>query len=166
VSRVGLLEELERDPAEYRNRQIVSLQGQDVIGIEVVLRAEEGREISGRQAVRYSADQWLWADGVPVSGSTPQRVKYAVARLSVSEFVDDQPESLEPYGLDNPVARIWLKRADGQQVEVWIGDLGEPEVGLEGHPTERRFIADPVYLVGERVLEVVHDLIREGNRKD
>ena len=92
-----------------------------------------------------------------------------LSRLSYG-FVDDQPESLDLYGLDNPVARIWLVGADEQTVEVWIGGVGEPEAGLEGHPLERRYLkladADPVYLADEKILKVVHELIREGHRKD
>jgi len=39
----------------------------------------------------------------------------------------------------------------------------------DGHPRVRRFVAiegaRPVYLVDDRVLSVVRDMIREGNRK-
>ena len=73
------------------------------------------------------------------------------------------------YGLDEPIARIVLSDKDNNEREVSIGGKGEPLVDPEGYDRDRYFAsvsgADSVYLVEYRVLNVIKDLIREGNRK-
>ena len=133
------------------------------------LRAEEMGDPEGQASVRYAAEQWVWKDGVPVPGSTPERVAKRLAELDVDSFVDDKPKALSTYGLDNPVARVSLQDKDGGERVVLIGGPGEPEVDPEGNSRVRRYAAidgDPaVYLVDDGVFRVVQDMIREHNRK-
>ena len=169
VARRGMLEEFAEDPQELRNRKVVRLDPADVVAIDATLRAEPDEDLHGSHGVRYAAEQWVWKDGVPVAGSTPSRVAKALARLEVEEFVTDQPKDLARYGLDDPVARVVLTARDGGERVVLIGGEGEPDLVPEGPPRKRRYAmiegSPSVYLVGEHVLRVVRDLIREGNRK-
>ena len=170
VSRSSLLEELQRAPEEFRNRRVVPLRTQQIVNIEAVLRAEEGETLAGRQEVVHQADEWLWTDGVPVSGQTPERLAKMMADVQVSEFVDDQPTDVSAFGFDEPVARVWLKNTETEILEVQFGDPGPPQQLEDGRQSQQRYMrvmtGDSIYLVEESVLKVVRDLIREGNRKD
>lgn len=169
IARRGLLEEFGQDPQELRNRKVVKLKEEDVVAVDAWLRAEEMGDPEGSASVRYAAEQWVWKDGVPVPGSTPERVAKRLAELDVDAFVDDKPKALSEYGLENPVARVSLQDKDGGERVVMIGNTGEPEVDPEGNKRERRYASidgDPaVYLVDDGVFRVVQDMIREYNRK-
>lgn len=169
VARRGLLEEFGQDPMELRNRKVVKLKAEDVVAVDAWLRAEEMGDPEGSASVRYAAELWVWKDGVPVPGSTPERVAERLAELDVEAFVDDQPKALATYGLADPLARVSLQDKDGGEKVVLIGSPGEPEVDPEGNRREKRYAAiegDPsVYLVDEGVFRVVQDMVREYNRK-
>jgi len=170
VARRGLLDEFGQDLQELRNRRVVRMEAKDVVSVDVVLKAEPPDEdLAGDAGVRFAAEQWVWKDGVPVAGSTPERVARYLAELEVDAFVADHPADLATYGLADPVARVVLRNAEGEERVVRIGKTGEPEVDPEGHERERRYAsiegAAPVYLVDQRVLSVLRDLVREGNRK-
>ena len=133
--------------------------------------ASAGGAGSARSArsVRFAAEQWVWKDGVPVSGSTPKRVARRLAELEVDEFIVDEPDGLDLYGLIDPRARVVLKNEDGDERVILIGGHGEPFMDPEGNPRERYYVSvegeAPVYLVHMGVLEVVRDLVRESKRK-
>lgn len=169
VARRGLLEEFGQDPQELRNRKVVKLKAEDVVAVDAWLRAEEQGDPEGAASVRYAAEQWVWKDGVPVPGSTPERVAERLAELDVDAFVDDKPKALAAYGLDNPVARVSLLDTAGGEKVVMIGGEGEPLVDPEGNERPRRYAAiegdASVYLVDEGALRVVQDMVREYNRK-
>ena len=170
VARKGLLEDFGDELEVLRDRLVVRMKEKDVVSVDATLRAEPPDEdLAGEAGVRFAAEQWVWKDGVPVPGSTPERVARYLAELEVDAFVDDQPGDLGRYGLDEPVARVVLQNAEGEKRVVLIGGKGEPQVDPEGNARERRYAridgADPVYLVDLRVLSVVRDMIREGNRK-
>lgn len=169
IARRGMLEEFAMDLQELRNRRVLRMSEADVRAVDVELRAEPGEDLAGRAGVRMAAERWMWADGVPVSGSTPSRVARSLAELEVEAFVEDQPKALSAYGLDEPVVRARLRNAEGDERVVLIGAKGPPLVDPEGGERERRYAsvegAEPVYLVDVRVLSVVRDLVREGNRK-
>ena len=169
VARRGMLDEYTADITEYRNRRVVRMQASDVVAVDAVLQEREGQDLSGEHGVRLAAGDWFWKDGVPVPGSTPERVARQLAELEVESFIEDAPASLKQYGLANPVARVVLTDEDANERIVLLGGIGEPRKDMEGQESPRRFAAiegDPsVYLVDERVLRVVEDMIREGNRK-
>ncbi len=169
VARRGLLEEFGQDPQELRNRKVVKLKAEEVVAVDAWLRAEEKGDPEGSASVRHAAEIWVWKDGVPVPGSTPERVAERLAELDVDAFIDDKPKALSTYGLDNPLARVSLQDAAGGEKVVMIGGKGEPQVDPEGNSRDRRFVAiegDPaVYLVDEGVYRVVQDMVREYNRK-
>ncbi len=169
VARRGMLDEYSADLSEYRNRRVVRMQAADVVAVDAELRARPDQDLEGSNGVRLAAGDWFWKDGVPVPGSTPERVARQLAEMEVESFVNDAPADLSPYGLDNPVARVVLTDTEANERIVLLGGEGEARVDLEGRESPRRFAAiegDPgVYLVDERVLRVVEDMIREGNRK-
>jgi len=169
VSRRGMLDEFAQDPAELRNRRVVRMDGADVRSVDVALLASEEDDLSGEAGVRYAAEQWVWKDGVPVPGSTPKRAADQLAGLEVDAFVDDAPGDLSTYGLVAPIARAVLRDEEDNERVVLIGGEGEPEVDPEGNTHVRRYASiegDPsVYLIDDRALRVVQDLVRESNRK-
>lgn len=169
VARRGLLEEFGQDPMELRNRKVVQLKAADVVSVDAWLKAEEQGDPEGSAAVRYAAEQWVWKDGVPVPGSTPERVARRLAELDVEDFVTDKPDNLAAYGLEDPLARVSLANGDGDERVVLIGGKGPAETDPEGHERGRRYVAiegqPSVFLADEGVLNVVQDMIREYNRK-
>ncbi len=169
IARRGLLEEFGQDPAELRNRRVVRMKAADVVAVDAWLEPTEDDDLTGNHGVRFAAEQWVWKDGVPVPGSTPKRVAQTLAELEVHEFIADDVTDLAPYGLDAPVARVVLTDRESAEREVWIGDTGEPLVDPEGHERERYYAtvagSESVYLVEYRVLNVIKDMIREGERK-
>lgn len=44
-----------------------------------------------------------------------------VAAISITSVVEDEPEDLSKYGLDNPL-HVWMKNTDGTEVHYLIGD--------------------------------------------
>jgi hypothetical protein len=169
IARRGMLEELGTDPAELRNRRVVEMKAGDVVAVDVMLSVEEDDDLEGSAGVRYLAEQWVWEDGVPVNGSTPERVARALAELEVDVFISDAPDDLSEYGLNPPVARAVLTDREENERVVLIGGEGEPLVDPEGRERPRRFVSiegDPsVYLVGDHALKTVKDMVRERNKK-
>jgi hypothetical protein len=169
VARSGMLKEFTTDPATMRNRRVVKMDAEDVVAIDATLVAQAEDPLSGEGAVRYAAEQWVWSDGVPVSGSTPKRVARRFAELEVDEFVVEEAEDRGAYGLDTPIAVVSITdREDGHRV-VLIGAAGPPLIDPEGHEQARYYVAiegsPAVYLVHRGLLEVVRDLVRESGRK-
>jgi hypothetical protein len=169
VARSGLLEEFHRDPASMRNRRVVKMSHEDVVSIDATLAGTERDPLTGSGSVRFVSSQWVWKDGVPVSGSTPKRVAQRLAELEVDEFVDGEvsPEAL---GMDPPRARVVLKdAAEGARI-VRIGSTGPDYQDSDGQPHQRHYAQlegeAPVYLVHSGVLDVIRDLVRESGRKD
>jgi len=141
---------------------------EDVVYIDATLEASGDDPLAGEGSVRYVAAQWVWKDGVPVSGSTPKRVAQRLAELEVDEFVDGA-EASGGFGLDAPRARVVLKDESENSRVVRIGSAGPAYVDSSERTRERYYAQvegeDPVYLVHAGVLDVVRDLVRESGRK-
>lgn len=169
VARRGMLDEFTADPAELRNRRVVEMKAADVVAVDALLVADGDDDLAGEHGVRFAAERWFWADGVPFAGSTAERVARSLSELEVDVFISDAPDGLRAYGLEPPVARVVLSDESGNEKVVRIGGEGDPMVDPEGNARPRRYVSiegeSSVYLVGERALSVVKDLIREGNRK-
>ena len=120
-------------------------------------------------AVRYAAEQWVWADGVPVSGSTPKRVARRFAELEVDDFIDGADAGEAKYGLTSPRVRVTLKDAEDGIRVVSLGAKGPAHKDSEGNGVNRFYASiegeSAVYLVHHGVYEVVRDLVRESERK-
>ncbi len=49
-----------------------------------------------------------------------------IVRVQISSFVEDQPDDLSKYGLDQPHTKVWLEGTYGETVlkeEIWFGDM-------------------------------------------
>jgi hypothetical protein len=169
VARRAMLDEYTADISEYRNRRVVRMSAADVVAVDATLRARPDQDLQGEHGVRLAAGDWFWKDGVPVPGSTPERVARQLAEMEVESFIDDSSGERSDFGLDQPIARAVLSDAEGNERIVVLGSPGEPRIDPEGREAPRRYAGiegDPgVYLVDDRVLRVVEDMIREGNRK-
>ena len=169
VARRGILDEFTQDPAELRNRRVVEMRAADVTAVDALLVPDGDDDLAGEHGVRFAAERWFWADGVPFAGSTAERVARSLSELEVDVFVSDAPSGLAAYGLEPPIARVVLSDENGNEKVVRIGTEGDPLIDPEGNPRPRRYVtiegSSSVYLVGDRVLAVVKDLVREGNRK-
>jgi len=168
VARSSLLKEFSTDPTAMRNRRIVKMSAKDVVSIDAELAPGPDSDMSGEGRVRFVASQWVWRDGVPVSGSTPKRVAQRFAELEVDDFVDG--EVTGQLGLEEPRARVVLRDDLENERVIRVGGTGEPLIDPEGHPRDRFYVQvegeDPVYLVDGGILEVIRDLVRESGRKD
>lgn len=168
VARRGLLDELSQDPSALRNRRVVRMTASEVVAVDATLRPREGEALAGAHGVRFLAEQWVWRDGVPVPGSTPERVATTVAEIEVEEFIEGAAPA-GGFGLEEPIATVSLTNREGEARVLSLGALGPPDPGPEGQPRPRRYAkiegAEAIYLVDDRVMRVVDDLIREGNRK-
>jgi len=170
VARSGLLEAFARPAAEMRNRRVVKMNAADVVSIDAVIApTSDPFGLSGEGAARYAAEQWVWADGVPVSGSTPKRVARRFAELEVDDFIDGASADDPQYGLIAPHVRVTLKDADDGVRIVSLGAKGPTHVDSEGNRVDRFYASiegeASVYLVHHGVYEVVRDLVRESGRK-
>ena len=170
VARSGLLEAFARPPSEMRNRRVVKMDAEDVVSIDAVIaETSDAFALSGEGSVRYAAEQWVWADGVPVSGSTPKRVARRFAELEVDDFIDGAVASDPKYGLNSPLVRVTLKDADDGIRVVSLGAKGPDHSDSEGNSVARFYASiegeASVYLVHHGVYEVVRDLVRESGRK-
>ena len=170
VARSGLLEAFMRPPAEMRNRRVVKMDAEDVVSIDAVIaETSDPFDLSGEGSVRYAAEQWVWSDGVPVSGSTPKRVARRFAELEVDDFIDGASAGEPQYGLSSPHVRVTLKDAEDGIRVVSLGAKGPTHTDSEGNSVARYYASiggeDSVYLVHHGLYEVVRDLVRESGRK-
>ncbi|MEL6347201.1 MAG: DUF4340 domain-containing protein [Myxococcota bacterium] len=169
VSKAGMLEDFTGDPEGLRNRRVVRMKVEDVVAVDVEVFETEDDDLTGTASVRYASGGWLWDDGVPVPGSSPERLARQLAEMEVDALITDNVEDPAEYGLDNPDATAVLTDREDNQRIMAIGGLGEPEEDPEGNPILRRYIqieGDPyVYLVSARSLDSIKDLIRQRNRK-
>ena len=74
VARRGILDEFTQDPAELRNRRVVEMRAADVTAVDALLVPDGDDDLAGEHGVRFAAERWFWADGVPFAGSTAERV--------------------------------------------------------------------------------------------
>ena len=170
VTRSGLLEAFTRPASEMRNRRVVKMDAEDVVAIDAAIaQTSDAFALSGEGVVRYAAEQWVWSDGVPVSGSTPKRVARRFAELEVDEFIDGATMTDPQFGLTSPHVRVALRDAEDGVRVVRLGAKGPPDSDSEGNTVDRFYAAvegeSAVYLVHHGVYEVVRDLVRESSRK-
>lgn len=54
-------------------------------------------------------------------------VKQFPTYYRIQEFVNDNPDDLSPYGLDDPRAQLEIKDSDGQEFHLLIGDMKDED---------------------------------------
>lgn len=158
------------DPDDLRDRAFMDLADEAVVEVSGTLhRSAKEPELVGEVPLKKLGDVWTWYDGKPVPGSTPRRLAERVSGVDAEEFVDGA-SSLKPYGLDEPMASIRLVTDTGIERVLLLGDAAEPRTLVDEEREIPRLYAkradiDTVYVVDEGVLNVLHDALREQNRK-
>ena len=163
-----LLNDYGEDPDSFRNEKFVNLHHDQIVRVDVDLKAGSRDASEGEVTITRGVDTWQYDDGAPTAGSTPDRVAMRITGMRAEEFVDDAPADLAAYGLDQPRLRAVLHTEDGEQRVFLLGDEGPPRQ-LEEREVRRHYAAiegqRPVYLVDNGALDVCQDLIREHGRK-
>ena len=98
------LKPVSMDPLFYRDREVLSLNPDDVLKITL---SQDGRE----EFVERGADGEFQKNGVveqPMDSEAVKDILMTACHLVVSEFVADTPEKLSNYGLDAPRAVLSL----------------------------------------------------------
>lgn len=82
-------------------------------------------------AFTFASDEWQDATGAdrPLEQSSMDALATVCANWTAKRVVNDHPESLAEYGLDEPVLRIQLTLRDGSSVTLLIGDYSEAGEG-------------------------------------
>lgn len=92
------------DPLFYRDREVLSLNPDDVLKITV---SQDDREHVAERGVSGEF-QWVGSAGGEIDSEAIRDILMTVCHLVVSEFVVDTPEKLSDYGLDAPRAVLAL----------------------------------------------------------
>jgi hypothetical protein len=173
VARHALLDDFSASVESFRNMRFVGIEKSDVAQISVSLSdgdSSAGDHLEGSATVMFTRDSWVWGDGAPVSGSTPDRVATRTAMAEAVGFVTaDEPAQTDDYGFGAPVAVVDITDNEGVVTRLMVGGSAEPAEGLEGRASPRWYAGvdgrEGVYIVGEHLVSVLRDLIREHNRK-
>ena len=126
---------LDMDSRLWRDRSLLPTAGVETREIEIMV---------GEASVRLESglDGWRLTQPVVARGDAGAISEWLsdVSRASTQGYLFDQPRSLEPFGLEPPIAVVRLTQRDGTSRSVLIGDpigVGSSErYGLvEGSPT-------------------------------
>ena len=173
VARHALLDDFSAPVESFRSMRFVGVGSSNVAQVSVTLfetNDPDNDQLAGSATIMFSRDAWVWGDGAPVSGSTPERVATRTSMAEASGFVAEVDPSLTgDYGFDSPTARVDITDNDGVVTSILVGGGAEPVEGLEGRASPRWYAGvdgrEGVYLVGEHTVSVLRDLIREHSRK-
>jgi hypothetical protein len=160
---------LEMEPKEWRSRRVFPVGERGPDAIEAIEWNRGGQRIR----VEREGTGWLVTAPLAARGDRP-RIEDLVAAIGRTEsegFLFDSPESLEPYGLGTPVARIEVDAVDDASTRTLL--VGSP-VGLsstarhamvEGVPTVVRLGAAAQATLFPP-LEVLVDPVASGVRAE
>ena len=173
VARHALLDDFSASVESFRSMRFVGMESSDVSQVSVTLfdtDSSDDEQEAGSATIIFTRDAWVWGDGAPVSGSTPERVATRTSMAEAAAFVADvEPSLAGEYGFDSPTARVEITDTEGLVTSMLVGGSAEPAEGLEGRASPRWYAGvdgrEGVYLVGEHLVSVLRDLIREHARK-
>ena len=111
VVRSGVLEDVVLNKSDWTSKLLLDI---DENAIETVNVSLNGSSIN----LRRSADQWLWATGVPVSGSTPDRLVRTISGLISRGTIATKPD-------DN--SKICSIQINGAETSVSIFSLSNDD---------------------------------------
>ncbi|MBN1336963.1 MAG: DUF4340 domain-containing protein [Deltaproteobacteria bacterium] len=164
-----LLEDYLGDPAAMRLKRFVRMRTGEVTDVTVDLQPGPGEDLSGVVTLLYRADKWLWADGVPVAGSTPSRVALRAAEIEADEIAAEQVGNPARWGFDRPHVTIRLRDREGTVRVLVVGGAAPPAQDPEGRDRTRSYARvddlPTVWIVDDGVVDVAEDLVREYQRK-
>ena len=157
VSRSGVHDLKQLALETMRNRRVCRVQEENITSITAEIKKGE---LQGAAEVVFVAQQWLWTDKSPVSGSTPKRLASAIASLRALEFLPEKPKS-------EIHASIRYKLLEGEG-SLYFGQAAPAQTDEEGNRFERRYVwtEDGAYIVDVHLYRILQDLIREQDRKN
>lgn len=87
---------LEKPLKDYRSKSVLSLPAQEIVRLTV----------AGHESYTLVRDKGAWSSATPLAApleaAKVQELLGKIANLAASDFIEDQPRSLAPYGLDHP----------------------------------------------------------------
>jgi hypothetical protein len=170
TARDDLLDDFMEDPHKLRLKRFMRMRIGDIADASVTLRSARKGAPEGSCLMHNRAGKWLWDDGTPVAGSTPERVALRAAEIEADTVVAEQVGDPRRWGFDNPLLTVILTDASGVSRSLVVGKETSPDTDFEGRERRRYFArADDeptVYRIGDGVLEVAQDAVREFQRKD
>ncbi len=117
-------------PEEFRERRFATHDANDADRIEADL--PEGRRLVLQRTGPF---HWQIEEPIqyPASREEVRRLLGRVTALKARDFVEDHPEDLGKYGLDQPRARILIKFASREPIELAVGAQAEVDDSI-GRP--------------------------------
>lgn len=142
------------EPHQFRERRFASFDSNDADRIEADLPG-------GRRLVLQRESAWQWWLEEPfrarASREEVRRLLGRVTALKAREFVEDHPEDLSRYGLEEPRARILVKFASRDPLDLRVGDPADPDDSGAGKPRSQAYMmlgeGDTVYLARDGLLQ-------------
>lgn len=109
IAKHGLLEEFDITPEEVRNREVLDVQ-------EVEIKEVSLKNLDQKKETKINlvGDAWLWENGQPVSGSTPDRVLSSLTHLKAMSFTTEDK-------LGNIIGEVRLQTKEDQERILLIG---------------------------------------------
>ncbi|MGH7323661.1 MAG: DUF4340 domain-containing protein [Candidatus Rokuibacteriota bacterium] len=123
----GILRDVTRPAADFRNKTILAFDRASVTGVEIVTRDET-------LAVEAGENRWRLTRPRPLPADT-DAVRDFLDKLGsgrIKEFVAETPRSLEPYGLERPVRVSVHTGKDGDRAtkSLLIGHVDDKKKGV------------------------------------
>lgn len=116
-------EALDKSLFDFRDKGLLRFQGEDIVGIKF---QNDGESFS----LDKQNDQWKIIDGEKTKADADEIKNFLklVDKFKVKKFLHENPDSLAPYGLDKPSARLTLKtgKEDGG-LTLLVGEKKENE---------------------------------------
>ncbi len=124
------------DPAEFRERRFATHDANDADRIEA--------ELPGGQRLvlqRTGPYHWQLEEPIqyPASREEVRRLLGRVTALKARTFVEDHPQDMVKYGLDDPRAHILIKFASRDPIDLTIGEQAEVDDSI-GRPRTYAFM--------------------------
>lgn len=118
------------DEEQFRETRFAAIEADEAVAIDAV--------VDGREMVFKRVDTRRWQQTKPVQqGADRQMVRTMLGRtsaLKATTFVEDDPEDLAQYGLDEPAHTVRISREGGEPITVHVGDI------LVGTTPQERYV--------------------------
>ena len=118
------------EPGEFRERRFATHDANDADRIEADLPGGERLVLQRTGPFHWQIEEPIQ---YPASREEVRRLLGRVTALKAREFVEDHPEDLAAYGLADPRARILIKFASRDPIELAVGDQAEVDDSI-GRP--------------------------------
>jgi len=108
------VDEINKDPAEFRSKDIFNLASNDIYEIKIIVGE------SFFSIAKDDAGAWHFSteQDTPVHKARAEKLLSDIAGLRIKSFIDEAPSSLAPYGLEAPRARVLLYSKDKKDKEI------------------------------------------------